>query len=42
MSLAKVKNEYLKHAQEMGFPFFDLAFLKNYFDESKAAINHHL
>ena len=42
MSLAKVKNEYLKHAQEMGFPFFDLAFLKNYFDESKAAINPHL
>jgi hypothetical protein len=32
MSLAKIKNEYLKHAQEMGFPFFDFAFLKNYFN----------
>ena len=37
MSLAKIKNEYLKHAQEMGFPFFDLAFLKNYFNELEEA-----
>ena len=36
-SLNKIEKNYSKLGKEMRFPFFDLAFLKNYFDESEVA-----
>ena len=42
LSLNEIENDYIKLSREMKFPFFDLAFLKNYFDESKAVINPRL